>query len=118
MLTSPPERVAVRQNGRVILITLDDVDWIQAADNYVSFHCGTETHLLRETMSEVEARLPSTRFVRIHRSTIVNLDRIKELKPWFHGEYQVILRDGTKLTLTKTHREKLDAQLLLGSFSG
>jgi two-component system, LytTR family, response regulator len=111
-----PQRVAVRQNGRVLFITLDEIDWIEAADNYVCIHCGVETHVLRETMSEVEARLAPTRFVRIHRSAIVNIDRIKELQPWFRGDFHVILRDGTKLTLTKNHREKLDSHLLFGSF--
>jgi two-component system, LytTR family, response regulator len=111
-----PERIAVRQNGRVLFITLDEIDWIEAADNYVSLHCGVQTHLLRETMSDVEARLEPARFVRIHRSAIVNIDRIKELQPWFRGDYRVILSDGTKLTLTKNHREKLDSQLLLGAF--
>jgi two-component system, LytTR family, response regulator len=110
------ERIAVRESGRVILLKVDDVDWIEAADNYVCLHRGTETHVLRETMNAVEARLPS-QFVRIHRSAIVNIDRIKELQPWFRGDYQVILRDGTKLTLTKNHRKKLHAQLLLGSFT-
>jgi two-component system LytT family response regulator len=112
-----PERIAVRQNGRVLFMTLDEIDWIEAADNYVCLHCGVETHLLRETMSEVEARLAPARFVRIHRSAIVNIDRIKELQPWFRGDYHVILRDGTKLILTKNHRRKLDSQLLFGSFA-
>jgi two-component system, LytTR family, response regulator len=111
------ERIAVRQNGRVLFIVLDEIDWIEAADNYVCLHCGAETHVLRETMSEVEARLGPARFVRIHRSAIVNIDRIKELQPWFRGDFHVILRDGTKLTLTKTHRENLDSHLLLGSFT-
>ena len=66
-------------------------------------------------MSEVETRLPASRFARIHRSAIVNIDRIKELQPWFRGDFQVLLRDGTKLTLSKNHRRKLDSQLLLGS---
>ncbi len=110
------DRIAVRESGRVILLKVDDIDWIEAADNYVCLHRGTETHVLRETMNAVEARLPS-QFVRIHRSAIVNLDRVKELQPWFRGDYQVILRDGTKLTLTKNHRKKLHAQLLLGSFT-
>jgi two-component system LytT family response regulator len=112
-----PERIAVRRNGRVLFIMLDDIDWIEAADNYVCLHCGTETHVLRETMSEVEVRLGPARFVRIHRSAIVNIDRIKELQPWFRGDYHVILHDGTKLTLTKNHRENLDSHLLLGSFT-
>jgi len=112
-----PERIAVRRNGSVLLMKLDEIDWIEAADNYVSLHCGAETRLLRQTMSEVEARLGAARFVRIHRSAIVNIDRIKELRPSFRGDYEVILRDGTRLTLTRSHRRKLDSQLLLGSFS-
>ena len=112
-----PERIAVRESGRVILLKVDDIDWIEAADNYVCLHCGAETHVLRETMNAVEARLGPSQFVRIHRSAIVNIDRIKELQPWFRGDYQVIMRDGTKLTLTKSHRKKLQGQLLLGSFT-
>ena len=112
-----PERIAVRQNGRVLVLRLDEIDWIEAADNYVGLHCGSRTHMLRETMSEAEARLDPTRFVRIHRSAIVNIDRIRELRPWFRGDYQVFLEDGTQLTLTKAHRERLDSQLLLGSFA-
>jgi two-component system LytT family response regulator len=111
------ERIAVRRNGSVLLMKLDEIDWIEAADNYVCLHCGAETRMLRQTMGEVEARLGTTRFVRIHRSAIVNIDRIKELRPSFRGEYDVILRDGTRLTLTKNHRGKLDSQLLLGSFT-
>jgi len=111
-----PDRIAVRQNGRVLFMTLDEIDWIEAADNYVCLHCGDKTHVLRETMSEVEARLAPARFVRIHRSAIVNIERIKELQPWFRGDYRVILHDGTKLTLTKNHRENLDSLLLLGWF--
>jgi two-component system LytT family response regulator len=83
-----------------------DIDWIEAADNYVSLHVGKESHLLRETMTAVEARMPK-QFLRISRSTIVNTERIKELQPLFHGEYAVILRDGTKLTLSRSHRDKL-----------
>ena len=112
-----PDRIAVRENGRVLVLRLDEIDWIEAADNYVGLHCGGRTHMLRETMSEAEARLDPARFVRIHRSAIVNIDRIRELRPWFRGDYQVFLEDGTQLTLTKTHRERLDSQLLLGSFA-
>jgi two-component system, LytTR family, response regulator len=113
----PHGRIAVRRNGSVLLMKLDEIDWIEAADNYVCLHCGIETRILRQTMSEVEARLAAARFVRIHRSAIVNIDRIKELRPSFRGDYDVILRDGTRLTLTKSHRGKLDSQLLLGSFA-
>jgi two-component system LytT family response regulator len=112
-----PQRIAIRKNGRVIFVTIEEIDWIEAADNYVYLHCGGETHVLRETIREMEVRLDPARFVRVHRSAIVNIDRIKELQPWFRGDYRVILLDGTELTLTKNHREKLDSQLLLGSFA-
>jgi two-component system LytT family response regulator len=110
-----PDRVAVRNNGRVVFVKVDDIDWIEASDNYVCLHCGRETHVLRETMSQLESHLDPTRFLRVHRSAIVNLDRIKELQPWFRGDYRVILRDGTELTLTRSHREKLESRLLLGA---
>jgi two-component system, LytTR family, response regulator len=110
-----PDRVAVRTNGRVVFVKVDEIDWIEASDNYVCLHCGKDTHVLRETMSQAESRLDPTRFLRVHRSAIVNLDRIRELQPWFRGDYRVILRDGTELTLTKSHREKLESRLLLGA---
>ena len=114
---SAPRRIAIRENGRVFFVTIDQIDWVEAADNYVCVHAGSDTHILRQTMKQMEASLDPSRFIRIHRSTIVNIDRVKELQPWFRGEYRVILRDGTQLVLTKTHREKLDAQLLLGSLA-
>ena len=110
-----PDRIAIRHNGRVIFLKLSEIDWIEAADNYVCLHCGRDTHVLRETMSELEARLDPVRFIRVHRSAIVNLDCIRELQPWFRGDYKVMLNDGTELTLTKNHREKLESRLLLGA---
>jgi two-component system LytT family response regulator len=103
-----PARLAVRSSGRVLFLKTDDIDWIEAADNYVSLHIGNESHLHRETMSALEDRLPPNKFLRISRSTIVNVDRIKELQPLFHGEYAVILRNGTRLTLSRSHRDKLN----------
>jgi two-component system LytT family response regulator len=107
-----PERLAVKSTGRVVFVRVEEIDWVEAADNYVELHVGTESHLHRETMSALEELLPPHTFMRISRSTIVNVDRIKELQPLFHGEYAVILRNGTKLTLSRGYREKL--QQLLG----
>jgi two-component system LytT family response regulator len=107
-----PDRLAVKTGSRVILLRAEDIDWVEAADNYVSLHVGKEAHLLRETMNALENRLPAHLFMRISRSTIVNVNRIKELQPLFHGEYSVILLDGTRLTLSRSYREKL--QRLLG----
>ena len=77
----------------------------------VTLHVGTDNHLLRETMTSIENKLDPERFLRIHRSTIVNVDRIKELRPFFHGEYMAILKDGTQLTLSRSYREKILAVL-------
>lgn len=109
------DRIAVRTNGRVIFLKVSDIDWIEAADNYACLHCGRDVHVLRETMSELESKLDPAHFIRIHRSTIVNLDRIRELQPWFRGDYKVILNDGTELTLTRSHRENLSLKLALFS---
>ncbi len=103
----PSDRLAVKGDGRVVFVKMADIDWVEAADNYVSLHVGKDTHLLRETMTNIEQRLPREKFIRISRSTIVNMERIKELQPLFHGEYAVMLRDGTRLTLSRSHRDKL-----------
>jgi two-component system LytT family response regulator len=106
--TRLPDRLAIKSSGRVVFVKVDDIDWIEAADNYVNLHVGKEEHLHRETMSSIEAQLPPARFMRISRSTIVNVDRIRELQPLFHGEYTVILKSGARLTLSRSHRDKVD----------
>ena len=83
------DRLVVKSGGRVFFLRTDDIVWIEAAGNYVRLHLGEDSHLFRETMNGMEARLDPRRFVRIHRSRIVNSDRIKELQPWFNGEYVV-----------------------------
>src|SRR5437867_6470610 len=88
----PGERLAVKTGGRILLLRLDDLNWVEAADNYVKLHVGQEAHLLRETLTALEAKLPPDRFLRISRSTIVNLEHVRELHPLFHGEYAVVLR--------------------------
>ena len=101
------ERLIVKTGGRVSFLKTAELDWIESEGNYVRLHVGKETHLLRETLNQMEERLDSDHFLRIHRSTIVNLDRIKELQPWFHGEYRVLLQGGTQLLLSRKYREKL-----------
>lgn len=105
------DRLVVKSGGRVFFLRTDEIDWIEAAGNYVRLHLGNESHLFRETMNALETRLDPQRFFRIHRSRIVNIERIQELQPWFNGEYSVILRDGTKLTLSRGYREKLQERL-------
>jgi two-component system LytT family response regulator len=105
------ERLVVKSGGRVFFLRTEEIDWIEAAGNYVRLHLGDESHLFRETMNRMEARLDTARFVRIHRSRIVNTERIKELQPWFNGEHVVILRNGTRLPLSRGYRDKLQEQL-------
>jgi len=108
------DRLVVKSGGRVFFLRTDQIDWIEAAGNYVRLHLGEESHLFRETMNRMEARLDGRRFVRIHRSRIVNTERVKELQPWFNGEHVVILQNGTRLTLSRGYREKLQEQLKRG----
>ncbi len=104
----PLDRLAVKVDGRVLLVRLEEIDWIEAADNYVSLHVGNESHLHRETMSALEAKLAPSQFIRISRSIIVNVEKIKELQPMFHGDYVVILSNGTRLNLSRNYRENLN----------
>jgi len=102
------DRLAIKTNGRVRLFRIDQIDWIEAADNYVSVHIGQESILHRETLTSMETRLPNDRFVRISRSTVVNLERVKEIQPLFHGDHVLILQDSTKLTLTRNYRARIE----------
>ena len=104
-------RVVIKSAGRIFFLPVEEIDWVEAADNYVRIHAGIEAHLVRETLQSLEGRLDPAKFLRIHRSTIVNLDRIRELHPLFHGDYAVRLRDGTELTLSRNYREKLGEPL-------
>jgi len=105
--TNYPERLAVKSNGRIVFVRLADIDMVESADNYVKLYAGKETHLLRETLGALEEKLPPARFVRISRSAIVNVESVKELHPMFHGEYSVTLKNGSRATLTRSHREQL-----------
>jgi len=107
----PIERLIIKASGKVNFLCLEEIEYMEAAGNYVRIHVGSDIHLLRETMSHLESRLKGTRFVRIHRSTIVNLDCIRELQPSFHGEYAVILNSGAELTLSRGYRDKLEKLL-------
>lgn len=106
------DRMAVRNGESVLLMRTDQIDWIEAADNYVYLHCGQETHAIRETMNCLERTLDPSRFIRIHRSSIVNLDRIKSLQPWFRGDYRVILSNGVQLTLSRGYRQNLQDRVM------
>jgi two-component system LytT family response regulator len=105
------DRLVIRSSGRIYFIRMRDIDWCEAAGNYVHLHVGTQTHLVRGTMAHIESQLDRAQFVRIHRSTIVNVDRIQELHSSFGGEYVVLLHDKTRLTLSRGYREGLQARL-------
>jgi two-component system LytT family response regulator len=109
----PLDRLVIKSGGRVCFVRIGEIDWIEAAGNYLRLHVGRDVHLLRETMSRLESRLDPRLFARIHRSTMVNLERIRELQPSFHGDFVVKLHDGTELTLSRGYRDKL--QELLGT---
>jgi two-component system LytT family response regulator len=105
------ERLAIKSAGRVRFLGVHEIDWIEAADNYVQVHSGPASHLLSTTMNNLENRLNPQQFLRIHRSVIVNLSRIRELQPMFHGEYRVILHDETELTSSRSYHKNLQKLL-------
>ena len=111
-LTAGPGRsrfaiaLVIKAGGRVFFLRADEIDWIESAANYVRLHAGREAHLLRETITGLDAKVDPDKFLRINRSIIVNLDRVKELQPRFHGDYVVILQDGTQLTSSRNYREQ------------
>lgn len=106
-----PDRLVIKAGGRVLFLKTSEVDYVEAAGNYLNLHVGKDSHLIRETMQNLEAKLDPEQFLRIHRSTIVNIERIKEFQPWFGGEYVVILRDGKRLTLSRTYRPRVERLL-------
>jgi len=104
--SAPLERLLIREQGRLVVVRLTEVDWIEGAGNYVRLHVGARSFLYRQTLAQLEARLDAARFTRIHRSTIVNLERIAELRPTISGSYDVLLLGGERLTLSRGHRRR------------
>ncbi len=102
------ERLTVKADGKLIFLKPDEIAWVEAADNYVMIHLASGQLMLRETMSALEERLGTDRFIRVNRSALVHVDQIKELQPTFHGDYVVFLKDGTKLPLSRSLRSQLD----------
>jgi two-component system LytT family response regulator len=105
----PRERLVIRSRGRVYFIRTADIDWIEASGHYLTLHAGRDEHLVRRNIGDMESRLDPDRFVRVHRSTIVNVDRVKELQPSFHGEYTIVLFDGTRLSSSRGCSDRLHA---------
>jgi two-component system LytT family response regulator len=105
------QRIVVKSKGRTLLFRIEQIDWFESAGNYVRLHVNRERYLLRETMSGLEEKLDPQQFVRIHRSAIVNLERIREMQPASHGEYVVVLHDETRLTLSRVFRDRIEPLL-------
>lgn len=105
------KRIVLKSTGKISFIEIEDIDWIGAEGYYVNLNIDNKSHLMRETLKNLEKILDPQRFLRIHRSTIVNLTRIKEMQPSFHGEYVVILKDGKRLKLSRNYREQLEKLL-------
>lgn len=106
-----PNRLEVKSRGSTVFIPVDEIDWVNAADNYLELHAGRETYLMRETLGQLEESLDPSRFVRVHRSHLVNVDRVKEMKPVFNKDQVLTLRDGTQVTVSRTYYDKLLAAL-------
>jgi two-component system LytT family response regulator len=100
-------RLAIKSSGRVVFLNVKEIDWVEASGNYLDLHAGKECHVLRGRLSELEKRLNSEQFFRIHRSTIVNLDRVKEFQPLFKGECVVVMKDGLRLAASRSYSHKL-----------
>jgi two-component system LytT family response regulator len=107
------DRLTVRHKGRLVVVRPSEIDWCESAGNYIRLHINGNTHLIRETLQHLEARLDPTQFVRIHRRVIVNVNRVRELRPWFGGDQIVLLRDGGQLRLSRTFRNKVAGRLVL-----
>jgi two-component system LytT family response regulator len=105
------DRILVKSSGEIIFLKTSEVDWIEAEGDYVKFHVPGRTHLMRATMASLEAQLDPARFIRIHRSTIVNVNCLRKLSPSFEGEYAVVLHDGTKLRLSRGYHDRIKALL-------
>jgi two-component system LytT family response regulator len=102
-----PQRIVIKADGEIVCLKPGEIDWAESAGNYVCLHVGGHTHILRETITSLEGRLGARQFLRVHRSTLVNVDRIKTLRPSLYGDYAILLRDGTKLTLSRGFRENV-----------
>lgn len=105
----PLDRFLIKGGGRVLVLPVEEVDWIEAAGDYVRLHVGEKAHLLRDRISSLAEQLDPAKFARIHRSTIVNIERICELQPWGNREYIVLLKDGTPLKLSRGFRDDLES---------
>src|SRR5882672_5226659 len=103
------DRLVFKENGRVIFVRPETIDWVEADGNYVRLHAGNDSHYVRATLAWFQAQLPPDAFMRISRSTLVNLDRVKELQPVFYGDYVVLLHNGSRLNMSRNYRDRLES---------
>jgi hypothetical protein len=104
-----PERFAVRKRGKEIMVEVADIDWIEAAGNYAVLHVGGETLEIRSSLTKLEGELDSKRFVRVHKSYVVNVARIAEVTPWISGDWRIRLQDGAEVNLSRRYRQRFEA---------
>jgi two-component system LytT family response regulator len=107
----PIDRVVIKSSGRIYFLKIEEIDWVGGAGDYLSLHSGNQTHLIRETMGNFQTKLDSQKFLRIHRSTIVNIERIKDIQPLFKGDYVITLTSGIRLKASRGYRRELQALL-------
>ena len=104
-------RIAIKGEGRVRLLPVGEIDWIESSDNHVRVHANGQVHVVRQTLQGIEASLAPTEFIRVHRTAIVNIARIQEIQPWFNGEFVVLLRSGVEVRTSRGYRARLEALL-------
>jgi two-component system LytT family response regulator len=105
----PIDRVVIKSSGRIYFLKIEEIDWVEGAGDYLSLHSGSQTHLIRETMGNFQAKLGPRKFLRIHRSTIGNIERIQDIRPLFKGEYVVTLTSGNRLKSSRGYRHELQS---------
>ena len=109
---SRPDRLMVRSGGRIYFVNVDEVDWFEAADNYVRLHVGDRQHLVRDTIGGMEGRLDPDQFIRVHRSAVINVSRIEEMRPLASGDCDIVLRGGRTVRLSRTYRQGFEARVV------
>jgi two-component system LytT family response regulator len=107
----PIDRVVIKSGGRIYFLKIEEIDWVEGAGDYLSLHSGNQIHLIRETMGSFHAKLNPQKFLRIHRSTLVNIERIKDIRPLFKGEYLITLTSGIRLKASRGYRHELQPLL-------
>lgn len=101
-------RFVAKSRGRMVFVKPEEIDWVEAAANYAEFHVGERSYLIRETLDALQDKLDPQSFVRIHRSRIVNIDRVREIHPWEHGDYAVVLENGVRLRMSRRYKANID----------